>query len=114
MSARAATGDPLGLLNLLLKLGSASLEHLRDAVEHLSAVVRRSRPPRTLGGSCSQHRIAGILARRLGCVGKEAPLGVGHDVGAPALTAGEGTADKQLVGLADIDTTVHQMTSCLR
>jgi hypothetical protein len=73
----------------------ARLHHLRDAVEHLTAVVgRHARPPR-LRSSRGDDRVAQILARRARDV---LPLRL---VRASRLRTREGTPDEQLVRLLD-------------
>ena len=52
--------------------------------------------------------VPGVLARRLGGIGEEPALRVGHLVGAPRFRAREGAVDVELVGLEDGDPVVHE------
>ena len=105
-----ARGDALGVGDLGDELGAAALHHLGHAVEHLAAVVgrgagpagerRRVRRRRRRGRPCGTPCAA--LARKRGRRRPRRGSGV-HLVGAPGLAAGEGAADVELVGLADLE-----------
>src|SRR5262249_61977368 len=77
------------------ELAPPRLHHLRDAVEHLAAVVGGHAGPLREGAAGRAHRVAQVLPRAARDV-----LALGL-VRAAGLRARERAADEQLVGLLD-------------
>src|SRR5206468_11757314 len=85
----------------LRELGRPRLDHLRDSVEHLAAVVGRHGRPLRERGARGANRVADVLARSTRDV---LTLRL---VRAPRLAAREGAADEQLVGLLYREPAAH-------
>ncbi len=85
----------------LRHLGAARLEHLREAVEDLGAVVRRAFRPAGARLCRSLDGVAQVLAGALGNVGEEGARRVLEGERPGALGADEGAADVDFRGLGD-------------
>ena len=83
------------------QLGGPGLQHLRQPVEDLAAVVGRALRPARAGRGRGLDRVAQVLARALRDVGEKGPGRVPERKHARALRADEGAADIDLGRFGD-------------